>query len=266
MPEMYITFADPIIEQLCVEAWGDGNGMTKRRAAKMSTDEFLSVFGSTAGNDRTGVTSFDEFRYFTRVTDAGWWMNCSNLETITLPRSCYTIGVNAFHGCSSLRSINLGRIRYLRMMAFMGCSNLEIDIDMPFLSGSSGVYTYLEYQTFRESGITKILDLGTATTLGDYDFCRYCSNLTEVWLPKTLTYIGRITFLSCPNLALVVCPVDVPPRTNRNAIFDTGTSLKIYVPYSEDHSVLNAYKTADIWSNNAEQIFELNPDGTVPTT
>ena len=44
--------------------------------------------------------------------------------------------------------------------------------------------------------------------------------------------------------------------------------LKIYVPYSEDDSVLNAYKNSFAFSyptNIKDCIISLNPDGTIPS-
>lgn len=49
------------------------------------------------------------------------FMNCSNLETINLPNSCYAIGSMAFMNCNNLVNINLKNIKYIGDGAFNCC-------------------------------------------------------------------------------------------------------------------------------------------------
>jgi len=46
-----------------------------------------------------------------------------------------------------------------------------------------------------------------------------------------------------------------PTLANSNAI-PNNAELKIYVPYSEDHSILNNYKVATNWSAHANKLVE----------
>lgn len=41
------------------------------------------------------------------------------------------------------------------------------------------------------------------------------------------------------------------------SISDLPSDCIIYVPYSQDHSILNAYKTASNWSTYANQMIEM---------
>lgn len=62
------------------------------------------------------------------------------------------------------------------------------------------------------------------------------------------------------NGYIIQCPNTVPEIVNKE--------LKIYVPYSEDDSVLNAYKTSYVFSfpsNIKDCIISLNSDGTIPS-
>lgn len=100
----YIVFADPVVEQLCANNWGDGIGLTKKDAAKVTTV-------STVFRGNTDITSFDEFKYFTNVSaitggsstsNLGAFGGCTNLTSITLPESIRTINNYAFYNCSNL--------------------------------------------------------------------------------------------------------------------------------------------------------------------
>ena len=174
------------------------------------------------------------------------FQDCSNLKTVVLPETLTSVGGRAFSGCSSITSINLPTsLQTINGYAFYGC------------------------------GIEKILDLGSITVIGNAVsqttgvFGR--NQLTEVWLPSTLTNIGNLAFGSPTgygnfDLEFIVCKATTPPTLANNAFNNTNSTFKIYVPYSSDHSILNNYQTATNWSTYASRIYELNQDETIPTT
>lgn len=57
------------------------------------------------------------------------------------------------------------------------------------------------------------------------------------------------------------------PPTFRQSCFRGLENVKVYVPYSSDHSVLSAYQTALTYllNNTTNQLYELNHDGTIPS-
>lgn len=62
----------------------------------------------------------------------GVFLNCSQLESVSLNDSVNKIDVEAFAGCSNLKYINLpNSLRTIGENAFSGCYNLE-EIDIPF--------------------------------------------------------------------------------------------------------------------------------------
>lgn len=163
------------------------------------------------------------------------FMNCTSLESINLS-NCMLIGKDAFRGCTSLNSIgNLNNLIYAEDGAFVKCSNLQIDINIPRLRtvGISntpiGVFVdaninswnngnYAPAYMFLSSGITSISNLGKCGSIADgyqyvyqtwnAGFASNCPNLTTVKLPKEMTYIGSYAFYGCPNLTYVKQYVD----------------------------------------------------------
>ena len=94
------------------------------------------------------------------------------------------------------------------------------------------------------------------TAINTYTFTG-CTGLTNITLPSTLTSIAALAFQNCSGLQEVhIKPTTPPTLANTNAFSNTPSGLKIYVPYSADHSVLAAYKAADKWNNFENQIFE----------
>lgn len=85
---------------------------------------------------------------------------------------------------------------------------------------------------------------------------RYNYSLTKITIPNTITSILSLAFGDCFNLIEIYMKPTVPPTLDSTSFSNVPSSCVIYVPYSADHSVLNAYKTATNWSTYASQIVE----------
>ncbi len=258
--DTYIDFADPIVADMCKSAWGDAIGLTRRHAIFVNDTQFRSVFDGT----ETRITSFDEMRYFAMLysVPANAFKGCEGLTSITIPSGVTTIYGFAFQGCTSLESINLYNITTLLGGSFQNCSSLAIEIDVPNLT------TFNSYDTFNGSGITRIKNLGSITSLGYYSNFKNCKSLTHVVLPNTLTSMGRQQFEGCSNLETVVIYATTPPSVANQNFRDAGNA-KIYVPYSEDHSIIASYQS--VWGANAgadqydvPRLYELDENGEIP--
>lgn len=98
----YITFADSRVQTLCTALWDtDADGeLTFEEAAAVTT------IGETFRNN-TYISSFEELRYFTSLTEipSNAFRGASSLQTLYLPHSVTTVGAYAFTGCSVLRNI-----------------------------------------------------------------------------------------------------------------------------------------------------------------
>ena len=254
--DAYINFADPVVAEMCIDAWGDGTGLTRRQAMFVTNAQFATVFDGT----ETGITSFDEMRFFSSLTQvpANAFKNCADLTSVMLPSSVNNIPHDAFNGCSSLESINLMNVKYVRYKAFNGCS-LAVELDLPNITGTSG----LAYDCFRDSGITKIKSLGTITSMGYYGNFMGCTSLTDVVLPETLTSMGRQQFQDCVNLKTVICNIETPPTASAQNFRNCGDA-KIYVPWSADHSILAAYQAAWNATYDVPRLVELDENGNIP--
>ena len=86
----------------------------------------------------------------------------------------------------------------------------------------------------------------------------YRSNaLAKLVIPSTVTRIGTEAFYQCYALQeLHLLPTTPPTLANTNAFTGVPSDCVFYVPYSEDHSILDAYKTATNWSTYASRIQE----------
>ncbi|MDR0603270.1 MAG: leucine-rich repeat protein [Bacteroidales bacterium] len=145
------------------------------------------------------VTSIGEYAF----------ASCSKLASITIPNSVTTIGMSAFSGCA-LTSINIPySVTDIGVWVFQRCplTNISVDANNPAYSSVDGVL-FNKNQTLLHSypggKIGSYTIPNTVTIIGD-DAFRYCSGLTSVTIPNSVTDIwGMGTFEYCINLISVI--------------------------------------------------------------
>ena len=186
------------------------------------------------------VTSIGEYAF----------SNCSSLTTITLPNSVTSIGYEAFSGCSSLTSITLtNSVTSIGDYAFHGCTSLPIVDKIRYAD------TYL-VEAVDKSLSTYTIKEGTKW-IGDGAF-EYCSSLTSITLPNSVTSIGGWAFYYCSALADIYCYATTPPMCETNTFVGVSKHCYIHVPAG----TIRDYQMADGWSD-FYHFFEISelPDG-----
>lgn len=132
----------------------------------------------------------------TKISDHMFY-KCSGLTDVTLPSTLTEFsGEEHFRDCSSLTNCTL----YLPNLTTIGgrytfnlCTSLIGEVNFPSLASISG------YSHFYGTKITKVLSLGSITTIPDSMFYN-CSELTDVVLPTTTTTIQNEAFRNCNKL------------------------------------------------------------------
>ena len=116
--------------------------------------------------------------------------------------------------------------------------------------------TSIGYSTF--SGCTSLTSVtigNSVTSIRNYAF-ENCTSLTSVTIGDRVTSIGEDAFKYCVSLRYVYCKATTPPSLGYDVFQGNATGRKIYVPASDDDSIINAYKTKSIWKNYQSSIFE----------
>ena len=159
-------------------------------------------------------------------------------------RSATEIRKEACKRLPSLKDIRIDGVRTIGDGAFVDCKKLVTDINLPNLTSLSG-------SAFQSTGISKVVNLGAITSIGDT--FRNCTNLNFVRLPSTLTAINSFAFQVCGSSMTVICEAETPP-TYGSIAFTKSNVVVVYVP---DDSV-DAYKAASGWSALASKIHPLS--------
>ena len=176
-----------------------------------------------------------------------------NLTGIVLPSGMqqkdYVIGrYGGSRDCIRLRYLSIPKsmgytttaepqVHSLRKMILPSCSTLTINLG----------YAY---------NLTHFVAPGTYTSIPINTCC--CSQISSLTIPASVTSIANGAFNNNYKLTEVHLLPTTPPTLANSQAFTVGAPAGriYYVPYSSDHSVLNAYKTASQWSNLASQIQE----------
>lgn len=194
---LYVKFADPEVQRICAENWGDGTGITTEQI------EAVTDIG-TKFSSNTLIESFDEFERFIGVKEITWgaFQSCTELQSIKLPQSITTIRPAAFNNCPASMVLNLPN---LTLMEF-------------YYSGTPA-------GNFQNSGVVKVENLGTITSLptgySDFGVFKNCKHLEGVVLPNTLETIGASCFSGCD--ALKAINLDLVKYIDNNAFYNCSS-------------------------------------------
>lgn len=212
---------------------------------------------------------------------------CESLTSVTIPSSVTDVHYTAFEGCTSLEYNVYDNAKYLGnkkdpylvlvaptdtditsckihqdakiilFAAFSECSSLE-SITVPFVGASAdgtgntlfgyifGATELLKNNDFVPSGLKKVIITG-GTAIYDSAF-EYCSGITCITLPNSVTRIGSAAFASCRSLTSITIPDSVTSISNYT--FANCSNLTD-IHYSGTKDQWSKINKAETWNYNS---------------
>jgi hypothetical protein len=214
----------------------------------------------TIPNTVTSITKYAFYNCFslpvivipnstTQITERVF-SNCDSLSCVVLPGTVTSIATYAFNTCRALRNITLpSSITSIGTYAFYSCEALSIAI-LPNSVTSVGENLFNSCAALRYVKLPS-----NATSIGASAFSS-CYAITRLIVPSGVTSIGATAFANCYGMKEYHFQRTSPPSISSNTFNNIQSDCIIYVPYSADHNVLNAYKGASNWSSQSSKIQE----------
>ena len=166
----------------------------------------------------------------TGITESAFY-GCSGLTSVTIPGSVTSIGEGAFRGCSGLTSVNISDIAKWCAIDFGGYE--------------ANPLSYAHHLHLNGSEVTNLIIPGSVTFIGNEAF-EGCSGLTSVTIPGSVTFIGEEAFEDCTGLKRI----DAYPNPAKVSM---GSDVFYIVPKDGTLHVLpkylSAYQTASQWKD-----------------
>lgn len=203
------------------------------------------------------------------------FIGCSSISSITIPDKVTTIRSSIFYGCSKLQEFNgkfatsdkrcLVNDGILYAVALAGLTSYTIPKSVSNIADWY-VFRLCEIESLTLSAnmniigdelrshmyLKKIIISKGTTEIGERAFwC--CESLMSVIIPESVTNIGAWAFGNCSSLSSIYCKPTTPP-TLGGELGSNASERIIYVPASDDDSIITAYKEA--WSDYADAIEE----------
>lgn len=187
-----------------------------------------------------GVTNIGEYAF----------AYCYALTNITIPDSAINISNYVFSSCYSLKSVSIpNSATSIGNGVFNNCYTIT-SVSIPNSVTSIGDQMFYFCYDFAIISIPEGI-----TSIGSSAF-NSCFGLSVITIPDSVTSISNYAFSNCYSVAEYHLAPTTPPTLGTTIFNNIPADCIIYVPYSADHSVLNAYKTASGWSTYASKMQE----------
>lgn len=148
----------------------------------------------------TGISDYGKTLTELNIADGmteisrGAFLNCSHLQSVTIPNSVEIIWIDSFKGCSGLERLTT---------PFVGGSE-TYNAYLGYIFGAS---TYLQNNNYVPSSLKKVT-LTNCTSIENYAFYD-CTNLTDIEIPNSVIRMGVSSIAYCENLTTITIPSGV---------------------------------------------------------
>ncbi len=134
-----------------------------------------------------------------RELDRNFFMNCKELEVVTISDCVEVIGEQTFYNCENLKTVHFGKnVQKILSRAFINCISLT-EMEIP------DTVTTLGLRAFNNCVKLNKVILGEGITeIGSYQFS-LCVELERITLKSPVTSVGEYAFSECGKFVKIHC-------------------------------------------------------------
>ena len=204
-------------------------------------------------SDLTAWCNIEFCDSYTPLSNSGkLYLNNELVTHLYIPDDVTKIGDYAFTKCASITNVTISdNVQVIGDSAFWGCSNLtDVHIGNSVTTIEGSAFAFCDK-------LTTINIPNSVTIIKDWAFGS-CDSLTSITIPESVVEIEEAAFYYCTSLKTVYCKPTTPPTGGSNMFYANASDRKIYVPASDDDSIINEYKAKEYWSDYADYIYEMD--------
>lgn len=192
----------------------------KEEASLVTALQLQTIFQGMTSSDKSKVVQFDEFQYFTGVTEIlrNTFDSFTELDSIVFPPNVTALRQYAFYKCKlSKLSVLPNSITTIEYGVFLNCDMTKLVIPDSVTTIGGGA--------FQSSKIEEISLPQGLTELSEYLFSN-CYYLKKIVIPASVVKIGKQALMFCSNLQNITSLAKTAPTVISGAF---GTTASAYV-------------------------------------
>lgn len=210
----------------------------------------LVIIGDSAFQANYVLQSIDLPSSVTTIGSNAFY-SCYGATILTLPSGLESIGNSAFTDCACISAVSIpSSVETIGTSVFSGCLGLST-VSLP--NALSAIETSMFETCYALTGVT----LPSGTTEIKASAFKKARGMNKITIPAGVTSIESEAFADCYGMREYHILATAPPTLGGSDAFtNIQSDCVIYVPASQDQSILNAYQTATNWSTYASYMQE----------
>ncbi|MBQ3074310.1 MAG: leucine-rich repeat protein [Ruminococcus sp.] len=190
---LLLVFAFSVIPVLAATYVQDGDW--KYEYSELRGEYFVEEY--LGNNSRVAIPSLFQSKHVSKVNNAAF-MDNKVIEYIEFPATLREIEMNAFYGCTSIKSLIItSELEVIGDNAFYGCNSIGSII----FENNTSLKSIPANCFNRCSTLTTVSISQGVESIGNYAF-NMCSKLSVAIIPASVTSISETAFSKCDNLTI----------------------------------------------------------------
>lgn len=217
---------------------------------KFKNYKYIPGYAGAVVIPRSVTNPLDGKTYNVTGIDVFAFRECTELTSVTLPKSIAAIGDGPFFGCVNLKTIKVKRGNKVfnsrrRCRAIIETQTQTLVAGCPKTRIHKKVKSIGDFAFSGLSCLTTVVIPENIKLIGDFAYFQ-CDSLSSITIPEHVTEIGEYAFSGCKALNTLNIKTPVPPLCGKAAFKEVDkVSCQVNVPEGSEEN----YRKSNKWSD-----------------